>query len=247
MDNLGWSQLKKMRLDRMLANSGVGSRKEVKSIIRRGIVEVNGDSIRKANHLVFPSSDIIEVDGRRIEYKENYYIMLNKPAGVVTATHDRFSETVIDILGHEFKSLDLFPIGRLDKDTEGLLILTTDGKLAHKLLSPKQLVPKTYFAIIDGVVDSSDIELFENGMPLAEDFTTIPAKLKIISPGKVHITIYEGKFHQIKRMFGYIGKKVVYLKRVQMGNLKLDENLLPGEARELTEHEVELLKSSIKS
>lgn len=235
-----------MRLDKLLANSKLGSRREVKALIRSGIVEVNGITVKKPNHLVCPLSDKVEVEGQVVEYKEHYYVMLNKPAGVITATRDRYHETVVDILDDEFKILDLFPVGRLDRDTEGLVILTDDGKLAHQLLAPKKLVPKTYFAIIDGVVHSSDIELFEKGMPLSEDFTTLPAELNIIEPSKVYMTIYEGKFHQVKRMFEYIGKKVIYLKRVQMGNLKLDESLLPGESRELTEHEVNLLKSSIK-
>lgn len=235
-----------MRLDKLLANSGVGSRREVKALIRDGIVQVNGATITEAKYSVDPSFDVIEVEGERIEYKEYYYVMLNKPAGVITATHDRFYKTVIDILDDKYRKLGLFPVGRLDKDTEGLLILTTDGKLAHKLLSPKNLVPKTYFAIIDGVVDSSDIELFEKGMSLSEDFTTLPAQLEMITANKVYITIVEGKFHQIKRMFEYIGKKVVYLKRVKMGHLKLDENLLPGQSRELTKHEIKLLKSSTK-
>lgn len=235
-----------MRLDRLLSNSGIGSRKEVKILIKRGEVQVNGTTIKKFNYPVSPSSDIVEVRGQRIDYKEFYYIMLNKPAGVITSTHDRFHKTVMDILDDNFKALDLFPVGRLDKDTEGLLILTNDGNLTHKLLSPKKFVSKKYFAIIDGSVTKDDVELFKKGVPLSEDFTTLPAQLDIVKPNEVYITIYEGKFHQIKRMFEYINKQVLYLKRVQMGNLKLDDDLSPGDARELTQYEIELLRSSIQ-
>ena len=230
----------------MLAHSGFGSRKEVKVLIRQGLVKINGHVIRRVNHIVFPRSDSVYVDNMKVDYKEHHYIMLNKPSGVITSTKDRFSTTVIDILGDGLKGLGLFPIGRLDKDTEGLLILTTDGKLAHQLLSPRNYVPKRYLATVDGIITSSDIERFKHGIPLDEDFITLSSKLEIISPNSVYITIYEGKFHQVKRMLKYIGRKTLYLKRVQMGKLKLDENLAPGEARELTDNEIALLKSSVK-
>lgn len=237
--------MKRMRLDRFLSNSKVGSRKEVKTLIKEGLVEVNGITANRPDSIVYPQSDVIQVDGQKIEYREFHYIMLNKPAGVITATKDKHHNTVMDVLDDKFKSLDLFPVGRLDIDTEGLLILTNDGKLTHNILSPKKLVPKIYFAIIDGVLNKNDIELFKKGIPLSENYTTLPAKLDIIGPDRAYITIYEGKFHQIKRMFEYVNKKIIYLKRIQMGNLKLDETLSPGESRELTESEIELLKSSV--
>lgn len=234
-----------MRLDKLLSNSKVGSRKEVKALIRERVVKVNGSIVDTPGLLVSPQSDVIEVGENKIEYREFHYIMLNKPAGVVTATRDRQHNTVIDILDDGFKFLDLFPIGRLDIDTEGLLILTNDGKLTHNLLSPKKLVPKIYFAIIDGILDKDDVEIFKKGIPLSKDYTSLPARLNIIGANRAYITIYEGKFHQIKRMFEYINKEVIYLKRIQMGNLKLDETLSPGEARELTKYEIKLLKSSV--
>lgn len=241
--------MKKMRLDRYLASCGIGSRKEVKNIIRKGRVLVDNIPVKDSNYQVVPNESEVVVDGQRIVYKQFVYLMMNKPAGVISATSDNKCTTVIDLISESWAHRDLFPVGRLDKDTEGLLILTDDGLLAHKLLSPKKLVPKTYYAVIEGKVTNQDVELFKQGIQLEEDFTTLPSQLAILESNdisKVYITIYEGKFHQIKRMFEAVSKKVMYLKRISMGNLKLDENLSPGEFRELREEEIDLLKKSVE-
>jgi len=241
--------MKKMRLDRYLASCGIGSRKEVKNIIRKGRVLVDNIPVKDSNYQVVPNESEVVVDGQRIVYKQFVYLMMNKPAGVISATSDNKCTTVIDLISESWAHRDLFPVGRLDKDTEGLLILTDDGLLTHKLLSPKKLVPKTYYAVIEGKVTNQDVELFKQGIQLEEDFTTLPSQLAILESNdisKVYITIYEGKFHQIKRMFEAVSKKVMYLKRISMGNLKLDENLSPGEFRELREEEIDLLKKSVE-
>lgn len=171
--------------------------------------------------------------------------MLNKPAGVISATYDSREETVIDLLDEQYLPFKPFPVGRLDKDTVGLLILTNDGKLAHELTSPRKHVQKTYYARVEGAVDESDIEAFQRGVKIEEDYTTKPAVLKILQIGsisEIELTITEGKFHQVKRMFEAVGKKVRYLKRISMGALTLDPELAEGEIRELTEHEIQLLK-----
>jgi 16S rRNA pseudouridine516 synthase len=241
--------MKKIRLDRYLANCGIGSRKDVKSLIQKRCVLVDGIPIKDSGYSVTPSESEVIVNGQKVLYKEFLYLMMNKPPGVISATTDKKHTTVIDLLPESWSHRNLFPVGRLDKDTEGLLILTDDGVLAHKLLSPKNHVPKTYYAIIDGEVTSRDVELFEYGIQLEDDFTTLPAKLSILESGKeskVNVTIYEGKFHQVKRMFEAVGKKVIYLKRISMGDLKLDESLAVGEVRELKDEEVILLKKSIE-
>lgn len=241
--------MKKMRLDRYLANCGIGSRKEVRHIIREGRVLVDNIPVKDANYQVMPNESEIAVDGQRVIYKQFVYLMMNKPPGVISATNDNKHSTVIDLVSEPWSHRKLFPVGRLDKDTEGLLILTDDGLLAHKLLSPKKQVPKTYYAVVEGKVTEQDIELFKQGIQLEENFTTLPSELFILESNghsKVNITIYEGKFHQIKRMFEAVGKKVIYLKRISMGNLKLDESLSLGEFRELREEEINLLKKSVE-
>jgi 16S rRNA pseudouridine516 synthase len=178
------------------------------------------------------------------------YLMLNKPQGVISATEDSRERTVLDLLSDHYKHLDLFPVGRLDKDTEGLLLLTNDGKLAHNLLSPKKHVAKTYYAEVAGLVNEADLILFSSGVTLDDGYVTMPAKLVVLSQGdpllrkdsKIELTIMEGKFHQVKRMFLAVDKKVTFLKRISMGHLKLDEYLAPGEYRELTEEELQQLK-----
>ncbi len=239
--------MKKMRLDRFLSNSGIGSRKEVKAIIKDGRVSVDDIIIKDAGYIIDPYASPVLVDGEAIVYQEFYYLMLNKPAGTISATRDGLHETVVDLLPDKYSHLKLFPVGRLDKDTEGLLLLTNDGKLAHNLLSPRKLVPKTYYAVIEGKVTIEDVAIFERGIKLDEDFTTLPAKLSIIESAprsEVYVTIYEGKYHQVKRMFEAVGKKVVYLKRIGMGNLILDEKLAPGQVRELSQKELRLLETS---
>ena len=232
-----------MRLDKFLANMGVGTRSEVKACIRQGRVTINGERAKKPEQKVSEDTDCVCVDGQEIHFTEMQYLMLNKPQGVVTATEDREHKTVLDLIDSPMKK-QLFPVGRLDKDTEGLLLITNDGVLAHELLSPKKHVKKNYYAKIDGKVTEQDIEAFKNGLDLG-DFTTMPAVLKILSQGdcsEIFVEICEGKFHQVKRMFEAVGKKVTYLKRVSMGTLCLDEKLQPGEWRELTDKELEGLK-----
>ena len=241
-----WLNLKKIRLDKILANSGLGSRKEVKSIIKSGAVLVSNKIVQDPGFLVDIDEDSLKVNGKRLQYKKFHYLMMNKPPGVISATWDRDTKTVIDLLSEPHNKFDMFPVGRLDKDTEGLLLLTNNGQLAHKLLSPKKLVPKTYYAEVACKVVEHDITAFQQGITLESDFTTLPSELDILESGdisKILVTIYEGKFHQVKRMFEAVGKSVVYLKRISMGNLKLDESLPLGEYKELTEEEMESIKN----
>ncbi|WP_071460436.1 pseudouridine synthase [Bacillus massilinigeriensis] len=234
-----------MRLDKILANAGFGSRKEVRKLFKNGSVAVNGKSVKDAGKHADPFADEITVSGETVRYREYIYLMMNKPPGVVSATEDNFEETVVDLLEFEDALFQPFPVGRLDKDTEGLLLITNDGALAHKLLSPKKHVPKTYFALIDKQVTQGDIEAFRNGVTLDDGYSTKPGDLRILTegmPSKILLTITEGKFHQVKRMFRSVGKNVLFLKRVSMGPLSLDDTLQPGEYRELTEEELELLQ-----
>jgi 16S rRNA pseudouridine516 synthase len=233
-----------MRIDKMLANLGYGSRKEVKMLLKNKAVKVNDEVIKDAKYQVDPEKDEISLYNEIIEYKEYIYLMMNKPPGVISATEDTREETVVDILQIEDSVYNPFPVGRLDKDTEGLLLLTNDGKLAHRLLSPKKHVPKTYFAVIRGEVGEEDIAAFKKGVILDDGYLTKPGNLVILKSGEtsdIELTISEGKFHQVKRMFESVGKKVIYLKRLSMGPLKLDETLELGEYRELTEEEIEQL------
>ncbi|HEO8420076.1 pseudouridine synthase [Niallia sp. FSL W8-0635] len=233
-----------MRIDKMLANLGYGSRKEVKMLLKNKAVKVNDEVIKDAKYQVDPEKDEISLYNEIIEYKEYIYLMMNKPPGIISATEDTREETVVDILQIEDSVYNPFPVGRLDKDTEGLLLLTNDGKLAHRLLSPKKHVPKTYFAVIRGEVREEDIVAFKKGVVLDDGYLTKPGNLVILKSGEtsdIELTISEGKFHQVKRMFESVGKKVIYLKRLSMGPLKLDETLELGEYRELTEEEIEQL------
>ncbi|MBA2871799.1 16S rRNA pseudouridine516 synthase [Anoxybacillus calidus] len=235
-----------LRIDKLLANMGYGTRKEVKKLLKSGVVKVDDVIVKDPKMQVNPDEQVVTVWGEEVQYKEFIYLMMNKPPGVISATEDVAQETVIDLLEEEDKIFEPFPVGRLDKDTEGLLLLTNDGQLAHQLLSPKKHVPKTYFAVIDGEVTEADVTAFRQGIVLDDGYETKPAELVILKSGirsDVEVTITEGKFHQVKRMFQAVGKRVVYLKRIQMGPLSLDESLELGEYRELTDEEVELLKS----
>jgi len=236
---------KKERLDKVLSNMGYGSRKDVEKIIREGRVEVNGHMINRKNFKVDPYGDIITLDGMEIIYREYIYIMMNKPKGIVSSTDDPINRTVLDIIDEEYIIFNLFPAGRLDKDTEGLLLLTNDGKLAHELLSPKKGVEKTYYVEVRGFVEEKHKKYFQQGILLDDGYKTLPATLEILESdiySKVKLTIKEGKYHQVKRMFETINMEVVYLKRLSIGPLRLDESLRPGEYRELTEEEIHLLK-----
>ena len=230
-----------MRLDKYLADMHVGTRSEVKEQIRKGRVQVNG-AVVKDPGLGVSAEDCVEADGVQIGYQEHFYYMLNKPAGILTATEDRKQPTVLDLFPENLRK-NLAPVGRLDKDTVGLLLITDDGALAHRLLAPKSHVDKVYLAGTDLPVTDEDVKRFAGGMTLADGTQLMPAGLEILSPDRSRVTIHEGKFHQIKRMFEACGKKVVYLKRLSMGTLTLDPTLPEGEWRELTKEEVRMLRS----
>lgn len=236
---------KKIRIDKLLSNTGVGSRSEIKKYIKSNLVKVNDKIIKDSGFLVDVDKDTIIFNQKEIIYKEFIYIMLNKPSGYLSATFDKKDKIVLDLIDKNYLVYEPFPVGRLDKDTEGLLILTNDGQLSHRVLSPKKHVPKTYFAKIDGKVNNEDIKLFEEGVILDDGYKTMPSILRILKIddiSEIELTINEGKFHQVKRMFESVGKKVIYLKRISMGKLNLDENLKLGEFRELTEEEIKLLE-----
>jgi 16S rRNA pseudouridine516 synthase len=241
------------RLDKVLGHAGFGTRREIKEWVRQGLVTVNARAVKDSGQQVNPLTDILAVNGEVVHYREFIYLMLHKPPGVISATEDVRERTVLDLLDQaEYGHYDLFPVGRLDKDTEGLLLLTNDGKLSHQLLSPRKHVPKTYYADVEGRVTEDDIRLFAKGVELDDGYVTLPAELVIDAAGepengvlaRIRLTIHEGKFHQVKRMFLAVGKKVVYLKRLSMGPLALDENLPLGKYRELTGEEVEELKKT---
>ena len=230
-----------MRLDKLLANMGYGSRKEVKQLLKEKAVTVDGIVVKDAAMKVDPETQDVSVYGERVIYTEFVYIMMNKPPGVISATEDKYDQTVIDLLDPLAQHFKPFPVGCLDKDTEGLLLITNDGNLAHNLLSPKKHVPKTYYATIEGVVTEADIEAFRQGVELDDGYVTKPGELVILKSAaisEIELTIQEGKFHQVKRMFESVGKKVTYLKRLSMGSLALDEELELGDYRELTEEEL---------
>ncbi len=284
-----------MRLDKYLCDMGVGSRSDIKKAIRKCKVTVNGEVVRDSGAAV-PEGAVITFYDQEIKYEELQYYMLHKPAGIISASDDKRQVTVVDLIRDDFfggqARKDLFPVGRLDKDTEGLLIITNDGPLAHRLLAPKHHIDKTYYAVVSGIVTEQDMETFAKGIKFDEHLTAMPAELSVISTGKtvttlraeigltpederyervrlagaawagaeeaadidddtlcseVLITIQEGKFHQIKKMIRALpeGKDVLYLRRISMGALKLDENLAPGEYRSLTEEEIAVLKEEI--
>ncbi|MBH1941440.1 rRNA pseudouridine synthase [Mobilitalea sibirica] len=240
--------LKQIRLDKYLADMGIGTRSELKLWIRKGKVKVNGTICPKPEFKITIDNDEVCFDGKEIIYQKYMYYMLHKPAGVVSATIDNVNRTVLDLITDK-QGKDLFPVGRLDKDTEGLLLITNDGELAHQLLAPRKHVDKTYYAKVRGEVTGEDIRAFEAGVNIGEDYITLPAKLNILKSdfvSEVELTIQEGKFHQVKRMFEAVGKEVIYLKRMSMGGISLDPKLAPGEYRLLTEKEIEHLKSNNK-
>ncbi|MBD1373274.1 rRNA pseudouridine synthase [Hazenella sp. IB182357] len=237
-----------MRLDKMLANMGIGTRKEIRQLAKAGRITVNDQIIKDVSKHIHLEKDLVELDGHFIQYRAFIYLMMNKPAGVLSATTDRYDEVVIDLLEDTHLHFEPFPVGRLDKDTEGLLLLTNDGKLSHQLLAPKKHVPKTYYAQISGKVTSEDQDKFKRGVTLDDGYLTKPAQLKILHTrdhtSEIELTLTEGKFHQVKRMFEALGKKVTYLKRISMGELILDPELDLGEYRELTADEVALLQKT---
>lgn len=233
-----------MRLDKFLADCGMGTRSEIKKLIKNGFISVKGTEKLKPETFVDENKSEVYAFGKKLVYKKYIYLMLNKPAGYVSATWDKKLPVVTDLLPEEYWHFESFPIGRLDIDTEGLLILTNDGKLSHMLLSPKHHVPKTYYAKIDGKVVNDDRIEFENGIIIDGGYKTMPAELKILKSdfiSEIELTIREGKFHQVKRMFEAVGKKVIYLKRIKMNGLCLDEKLKSGETKELSKEEFSLL------
>ena len=215
---------KKQRIDKILSNIGCGSRAEIKRYCKYGSIVVNGQTVSNPGLQVDPEKDEILFNGEKITYREFVYIMMNKPDGYISATFDKRDPIVLDLIDPSYLVFEPFPVGRLDKDTEGLLVLTNDGQLSHRVLSPKKHVPKTYYAKIDGVVTEEDIDAFEKGVTLDDGYETMSSQLKILKSGEeseIELTIHEGKFHQVKRMFESVGKKVVYLKRLSMGKLIL--------------------------
>ena len=240
-----------MRLDKYLVACAVGSRTEVKNFLKAGRVMVNGKKEKSAKLQINENTDEICFDGQKLDYEEFVYYMMNKPQGVISATEDPKHKTVLDLLDDLARSKEVFPVGRLDIDTHGLLLLTNDGNLAHALLSPKRHVNKTYLAQVDGIMTQEDVEKFAQGIPL-KDFTCQPAKLELVSvdtekeESLVRVIIAEGKFHQVKRMVAYCGKEVVDLQRLTMGTLTLDEDLKRGEWRRLSKEELEGLLKSVQ-
>lgn len=233
-----------MRLDKFLSECGICSRSESKIFIKKGMITVNGKKAAKGEEKIDPNNDEIMFKGQKIIYAEFEYYMLNKPAGVVSATDDKNDKTVIDLVPKPHAK-DIFPVGRLDKDTEGLLIITNDGETAHRLLSPKKHVDKTYFVRTSGgEIGTEEVEKLENGVDIGEEKLTLPAEIEILKNGEISeslLTIREGKFHQVKRMFKAVGREVIYLKRISMGNIKLDESLEKGECRKLSEDEIKII------
>ncbi|MGV2874895.1 pseudouridine synthase [Macrococcus capreoli] len=236
-----------MRLDKFLSHHGVGSRKDVKALVKKKVITVNGNTVTKADMKLNPETDTVMVQDEVIHFEPYVYIMLNKPAGVVSSTQDK-DRTVIDIVSG-FEHYDLHPVGRLDKDTEGLLILTNDGQFTHDVLSPKKHVNKTYFAKIDGIVSDETVKQFQHGVTLDDGYHTMPGLLTIMNvncaeqTSEIELIIQEGKFHQVKRMFEAVGMKVTYLKRIKMGNLVLDATLSTGDYKKLSPEEIKCVRN----
>lgn len=234
-----------MRLDRYLCELNIGSRSQVKEFVRKGLVSVNGQVIRSADQKIEEQRDQVTFQGNILTYQKYVYYMLNKPLGVVSATQDNTAGTVVELLASEGRK-DLFPMGRLDKDTEGLLILTNDGELAHRLLSPKRHVDKTYQVTVSHALSEEDFRRLEQGVDIGEERLTLPAKVETLSENMIYLTIQEGKYHQVKRMLQAVGNQVTALKRIRFGGIDLDERLTPGAYRLLTLQEEERLKANCR-
>jgi len=250
-DKAGVIVSSRMRVDKLLSHTGYGTRSEIKKAVKQGRVMIDGAVIKDSGQIIDSQMNKVTFDGELVHYREYIYLMLNKPPGVISATEDLRERTVIDLLTSEDQLLQPFPVGRLDKDTTGLLLLTNDGQLAHELLSPRKHVDKTYEAAVLGEVGEVDITAFSEGVELDDGYITMPSSLTILDRymtpagrcSRIALTIREGKFHQVKRMFEAVGKKVLELKRVSMGPLKLDETLREGSYRELSDTEIELLRA----
>ncbi len=237
------------RLDKFLVEMSVASRSTVKDMAKKGRITVNGEVVKASDVKIDENMDVVSVDGHVIAFSDMEYFMLNKPAGVITATLDKKAKTVLDLIDERTRN-DLFPVGRLDKDTEGLLLITNDGDLAHRLLAPKKHVDKIYYADIDGIVTDEHVRRFAEGLTLLDGTQVMPGELTVLetdmakNTSKIQLTIHEGKFHQVKRMFEAVGCSVTYLKRLSMGPLELDTALAPGEYRRLTDEEINMLKEA---
>lgn len=230
-----------MRLDKFFSSQQLASRKEVKILLKQGLILVNGESVKKPELKIDPDIDIITLNGAAVSFKKHLYLMLNKPQGYISATEDRTQQTVLDLVPDELYREGLFPAGRLDKDTTGLVILTDDGEFAHRILSPKRHVKKVYHATINQPITQHHMDEFEQGVTLKDGYQCLPARMKVLEEGDnpvVEIVLHEGKYHQIKRMIAATGGRVIALNRVQMGDLKLDENLLEGSVREILHKEL---------
>lgn len=230
-----------MRIDKYLADCGVGTRSEVKKYIKAKQITVNGEVVLKPELKIDENNDVVCFKGQPISYEKYVYYLFHKPSGCVTAKQDNVHKTVMDYFPDDIKIKDIAPVGRLDLDTEGLLLFTNDGPLTHHLLSPTHHIPKTYYAVLDKKVPETAIELFKEGVDIGDDKPTLPAELVILSEQEVELTIHEGRFHQVKRMFEAVGCTVTYLKRLSMGTLTLGD-LEKGEFRTLTEEEVQSLQ-----
>jgi 16S rRNA pseudouridine516 synthase len=233
----------KERVDKVLSNMGFGSRREIKEKMKKKVVTVDGELITDPGFKVDPEEDKIIIEGEEVFYRKYIYLMMNKPQDVVSATSDNHDQTVIDLLPFDYKTFDPAPVGRLDKDTVGLLLITNDGELNHQLLSPRSHVDKVYYAYLEKEATEEDIRAFEKGIVLSDGYKCMPAGLRIDEEDKkeVYVTLREGKFHQVKRMFHARDNEVTYLQRVAFGPLTLDENLEEGDFRELTDEELEAL------
>ena len=250
----GYTVLAMERLDKIIASTGLYSRKDVKKLVKEGRVEVSGVRALSPDMKLDPETAAVTVDGTAITYQKYIYLMMNKPSGVLSATKDGREQTVLDLLPEEYRKRDIFPVGRLDKDTEGLLLITDDGSLAHDLLSPRKHINKTYYVIVEGSLSPEDRQRFRDGITLADGYQCMSADLQILGhsveaglrKSEALITIQEGKYHQIKRMLGVLDKPVLYLKRLSMGPLTLDESLKPGTFRPLTKEELNGLQHEKK-
>ena len=233
---------KLVRLDKFLCDMELGTRSEVKAFLKKGFVTVDGIIQKSPDFKIDPDTHEIAFQGKVLRYQEFYYYMLHKPAGVITATEDKVQKTVMSLLGEDARK-DLFPVGRLDKDTEGLLLITNDGELSHALLIPRKHVPKTYFVEVPERLDLGQIEALEQGLDIGDDKKTLPAKVEILDDTHINLTICEGRYHQVKRMLKAVGSEVLYLKRVSFGTLTLDDTLEKGSYRPLTEEEITALRN----
>lgn len=227
-----------MRLDKYLADLGIASRKDLKQIIKSGRVSVDGKAVKVPETKLDPELCCVELDGEKLSYSKYHYYMIDKPCGVVTATEDSKQKTILDLVSPEMRRMGLFPVGRLDKDTSGLLLLTDDGDFAHRVISPKSCVEKRYYAKVEGEADAEDVKAFENGIILADGTKCLPAKLELLGKGECMVTVMEGKYHQVRRMLASRGKPVLELRRLSIGELSLGDELGSGGYRELDEDDL---------